>query len=111
MAKRKNTAKTKRYLIIATGAAAAVAILAVLFIFREKPLEVTTVPAIRKEIVHIVTATGKSSRKPMLLYPQMYRVKSLNFPSGRERVLKKGRSCSKSSPMSISTRLNRAKPS
>jgi len=59
MAKRKNTAKTKRYLIIATGAAAAVAILAVLFIFREKPLEVTTVPAIRKEIVHIVTATGK----------------------------------------------------
>ncbi len=59
MAKKKNTAKTKRYLTIATGAAAAVVLLASLFIFREKPIEVTVEPATRKEIVHIVTATGK----------------------------------------------------
>ncbi|MDT9547042.1 MAG: efflux RND transporter periplasmic adaptor subunit [Chlorobium sp.] len=59
MPTKKNTAKTKRYLIIATGAAAITAILASLFIFREKPIEVTAEPAIRKEIVHIVTATGK----------------------------------------------------
>lgn len=59
MNSKKPSLKNKRRLLIAGAATVTLAVLALILFGGRKPLEVTVEKAFRKEVVHLVTATGK----------------------------------------------------
>ena len=59
MSKQKPLRNRKKLIAVAAAILAAGTILSILFLAREKPVEVTTERSFRKEVVHVVTATGK----------------------------------------------------
>lgn len=59
MSKQKTLRNRKKLIAVVAAILAAGTILTIQFLAREKPVEVTTERSFRKEVVHVVTATGK----------------------------------------------------
>ena len=78
---------------------------------REKPVEITTEKASIKEVVHIVTATGKIEPEIVLAISPDVSGEIIELPIQDGQSVKKGICFLKFNPTSISTRWNRALPS
>jgi HlyD family secretion protein len=59
MSKKQNTTRRNTIIVVSAAVILLLAAFALWMKLREKPLEVTTEKAFRKEVVHVVTATGK----------------------------------------------------